>query len=78
MKSSKALPLSQEWIQAAIALDVDPSQAVLCPNCSEGFLEVLDFEGPGSSGGVYAERVLRCPVCSASNAVLRKVPKTES
>lgn len=57
------------WLDAAIKLDKDPNAVALCPKCSSANLRirnVWDSKNPK----LLIERIMTCPACSASNAIL--------
>ena len=55
------------WLNAALVLAGDREVKVVCPECGEGILEVVDI-GSGLGDGLM-ERVLSCPRCGARNVI---------
>jgi hypothetical protein len=66
--SDESSRVSQGWIAAAVELGRFPRENVLCPVCSDRYLEVLDV--PLSEAGLI-DRHLICPGCGARSVLSR-------
>ncbi len=60
---------SARWLEAGKTLGADPRASVPCPQCRAADLVVEDVPFDGGF-----ERILRCPECGATNALLVRGP----
>jgi hypothetical protein len=58
---------SKRWIEAGIVLSRSPDARVMCPECAQVPLEILDGERP--DGPKLVERYMRCVRCGAHQII---------